>query len=67
MAVILMMFGIGFIGTLTSSITTYFTVHHEPERQQDDNLEELLASASDEDRQKIYEIAKIILSKEDAS
>ena len=66
-AVILMMFGIGFIGMLTSSITTYFTTHHEPERQKDDTLEALLASASDEDRQKIYEIAKIILSKEDAS
>lgn len=65
-AVILMMFGIGFIGMLTGSITTYFTAHHEPERQQDDTLEALLASASDADRQKIYEIAKIILSKEDA-
>lgn len=65
-AVILMMFGIGFIGMLTGSITTYFTAHHEPEHQQDDDLDTLLASASDADRQKIYEIAKIILSKEDA-
>lgn len=65
-AVVLMLFGIGFLGMLTGAITTYFTAHHEPERHQDDTLEALLASASDEDRQKIYEIAKIILSKEDA-
>lgn len=66
-AVVLMMFGIGFIGMLTGSITTYFTANHEPEhQQQDDDLDTLLASASDADRQKIYEIAKIILSKEDA-
>lgn len=65
-AVVLMMFGIGFIGMLTGSITTYFTAHHDPEHQQGDDLDTLLASASDADRQKIYEIAKIILSKEDA-
>lgn len=65
-AVVLMMFGIGFIGMLTGSITTYFTTNYEPEHQQGDDLEALLASASDADRQKIYEIAKIILSKEDA-
>lgn len=65
-AVVLMVFGIGFLGMLTGSITTYFTAHHEPEHQQDDDLDTLLASASDTDRQKIYEIAKIILSKEDA-
>lgn len=65
-AVVLMVFGIGFLGMLTGSITTYFTAHHEPEHQQDDELDTLLASASDADRQKIYEIAKIILSKEDA-
>lgn len=66
-AVVLMMFGIGFVGMLTGSITTYFTTRHEPERNQDDDLEKLIASASEEERQKIYEIAKIILSKEDVS
>lgn len=66
-AVVLMMFGIGFIGMLTGSITTYFTEHRESEPKQDGDLEALLASASDADRQKIYEIAKIILSKEGKS
>lgn len=65
-AVVLMMFGIGFVGMLTGSITTYFTTRHETERNQDDDLEKLIASASEEERQKIYEISKIILSKEDA-
>lgn len=64
-AVVLMMFGIGFIGMLTGSITTYFTSDREPDIQPDDDLETLISSASSTDRQKIYEIAKIILSKED--
>lgn len=66
-AVVLMMFGIGFIGMLTGSITTYFTAHREHDTKPDGDIEALLASASDSDRQKIYEIAKIILSKEDES
>ena len=65
-AVVLMVFGIGFLGMLTGSITTYFTAHHESGAKLDDDLETLLASASEEERRKIYEIAKIVLSKEDA-
>ena len=61
-AVILMMFGIGFLGMLTGSITTFFTnrIKTKSETKPDD-LQALLDSATDEERQKIFEIAKIIV------
>lgn len=62
-AVVLMIFGIGLIGMLTGSITTYFTSRHEEAERENDDLDLLLSTASEEERQKIYQIAKILLSK----
>lgn len=62
LAVLLMIFGVGFIGMLTGAITTYFTKHHnESNTEKDDELENLIASMDSEQKQKMIEIAKIIL------
>lgn len=60
-AVLLMIFGIGFLGMLTGAITTYFTSpKHSEEKAGDDELQSIIENATDEERQKILEIAKII-------
>lgn len=58
-AVILMIFGIGLIGMLTGAITTYFTQQRKKESTSSD-LNELIDSLNDEERQKVIEIIKII-------
>lgn len=64
-AVILMLFGIGFLGTFTGAVTTYFVkLREKPQETSHDNLEKLLASATEEERRKIYEIAKIVIEKD---
>ena len=57
-AVILMIFGIGLIGTLTGAITTYFTSLKEEEP--DEDFDTLISSLSDEEREKIKEIIIIL-------
>lgn len=60
-AVLLMIFGIGMLGMLTGAITTYFTAHHTKAEQTDtDELQSIIENASDDEKQKILEIAKII-------
>lgn len=62
LAVLLMIFGIGMIGMLTGAITTYFTKQHERTNTDDDHeLESLIASMDSEQKQKMIDIAKIIL------
>ena len=64
-AVILMIFGIGFLGSFTGAVTTYFINLREPQPGSGpDDLETLLASATEEERKKIFEIAKIVMEKE---
>lgn len=60
-AVVLMVFGIGLIGMLTGAITTYFT-QKEPKQTDDADKEllELIDSMTDEDKEKLKEIAKIL-------
>ncbi len=63
-AVLLMLFGIGLIGMLTGSITTYFANSGQKSMEKPettDELEKLISTASDEEREKILEITKIIL------
>lgn len=64
-AVILMIFGIGLLGMLTGAITTYFTRTktdiQNTNQETDDELDALLRSASQDERKKILEIAKIIV------
>ena len=68
-AVILMLFGISSLGMLTGTITTYFTQKYHKknvphsELKQDDELTALLNQATPEEKQKILEIAKILLKK----
>lgn len=58
---LLMIFGIGLLGMLTGAITTYFTTHHKKEEQTaTDELQNIIENASDEEKQKILEIAKIV-------
>lgn len=65
-AVLLMLFGIGMLGMLTGAITTYFTTQHEKEEQTSmDELQNIIENASDEERQKILEIAKIVTGRKD--
>lgn len=60
-AVLLMIFGIGLLGMLTGAITTYFTSpKHSEEHGSADELQSIIENASEEERQKILEIAKII-------
>ena len=64
-AVILMIFGIGFLGSFIGAVTTYFVkLREDTNKSEQDDLETLLASATEEERKKIYEIAKIIIEKE---
>lgn len=64
-AVILMVFGIGLLGMLTGSITTYFAQRPKAnEIRKNDELQEILENASDDERRKILEIAKIIVRKD---
>lgn len=62
-AVVLMLFGIGLLGMLTGAITTYFAQPRKAKVQpdSDDELQQLLDSATAEERKKILEIAKIII------
>lgn len=61
-AVILMIFGIGLIGMLTGAITTYFTSHRAVEcTETDDELQALINGMDADQRQKMIDIAKIIL------
>lgn len=65
-AVVLMLFGIGLVGMLTGSITTYFANSGQKsmvKSETNDELEKLISAASDEEREKILEITKIILKK----
>lgn len=60
-AVILMIFGIGFISMLTGTITTFFTEKITPtDEPKDKTLDEMLAELSDEERDKVSEIIKIL-------
>lgn len=54
-AVVLMLFGIGFISMLTGTITSYFSnkVAHEDEKDSDVDIHSLIDSLSDEERRKI--------------
>jgi voltage-gated potassium channel len=61
LAVILMIFGVGFIGMLTGTITTYFTQKQKPVTEENQELETLISSMDNEQKQKMIEIAKIIL------
>ena len=67
-AVVLMLLGIGLIGSLTGSITTYFTTARagqEPNTVKsdadDDELSQIIAQMSENDRKKLLEIAKILI------
>ena len=67
-AVVLMLLGIGLIGSLTGSITTYFTTaraEQEPNTVKsdadDDELSQIIAQMSDSDKEKLLEIAKILI------
>ena len=65
-AIILMLFGIGMIGMLTGSITTYFSRSQEKENKKADpekltELSELIDIMTDEQKQKLLEIGKIII------
>lgn len=63
-AVTLMMFGIGLIGMLTGAITTYFTSPDKENKEivaDDDELETLISQMNSEQRQKLTEIARIII------
>ncbi len=63
-AVILMIFGIGLLGMLTGAITTYFTQPKtDKESDSSNELQKIFENASDEERQKIIEVAKIIIKK----
>ncbi len=62
LAVLLMIFGIGLIGMLTGAITTYFTSQHNADiNNKNQELDELISSMDDEQKQKLAEIAKIIM------
>lgn len=62
LAVILMTFGIGLIGMLTGAITTYFTSNHSKQHNtNDETLDTLIQSMNDEQKEKMIEIAKILL------
>lgn len=65
-AIILMVFGIGLLGMLTGSITTYFTQDRATQHQNgnsNDEISSLLDRATDEEKEKILEIAKIVIKK----
>lgn len=65
-AVVLMLFGIGLLGMLTGSITTYFTRQRTPaDATQPDDLEALIAQSTPEEREKLYQIAVILMQKEE--
>lgn len=61
-AVILMIFGIGLIGMLTGAITTYFTSHINKAKSEmsGDELDSLIADLSDEEKQKLAQVIKIM-------
>lgn len=62
-----MIFGIGFLGMLTGAITTYFTSpKHSEEQAGDDALQNIIENATDEERQKILEIAKMITDRNES-
>ena len=60
-AVLLMLFGITLIGMLTGSITTYFTKQNTKTSPSDVELSELIKQMDEEQKSKLYEIAKIIM------
>ena len=61
-AVILMIFGIGLIGMLTGAITTYFTANRSKDAQKEcDEINEMIEQMDESQKQKLAEIAKIIL------
>lgn len=61
-AVVLMIFGIGLIGMLTGAITTYFTSRSSDEKSKSyDDLKLLIEDMTEEQKEKLLEIAKIII------
>lgn len=60
MAVLLMIFGIGLISMLTGTITTYFTSRTNENKTDTKELENLIADMNDDEKQKLFEIAKIL-------
>ena len=60
MAVLLMIFGIGLISMLTGTITTYFTNRTNESKSDTNELENFIADMNSDERQKLFEIAKII-------
>lgn len=63
-AIILMVFGIGLIGMLTGAITTYFTSRQPTENAEKyDELNDIFGSLSDEQKNQLIEIAKILSKK----
>lgn len=61
-AVILMLFGIGLIGMLTGAITTYFTSNYSnKDVEKTEELENLISIMNDEQKEKLTEIARILL------
>lgn len=62
MAVVLMVFGIGFISMLTGTITTYFTnrANENKSSLKDQKLEELIYEMDNEEREMLFKIANIL-------
>lgn len=60
-AIVLMLFGIGLISMLTSSITTYFTTPHKNKNAANsDELQQLIKDMDPDELEKLTEIAKIL-------
>lgn len=65
MAIVLMIFGIGFISMLTGTITSFFANRATENRTESESkeLEDIISDMDSEEREKLFEIAKILKNK----